>query len=279
MKKTADKPTLRSNKKNGSFAHSTPKPSRKDIEKKAAAPTHKKTVLDSSTLAPGLERLERAIAHMGLASRREAKDLISKGLVRVNKKVIKEPGYGIKVGKDTIEVEGASLAEKESFIVYKPRAIETSKTTDSTKDLHDYFPKLKHLAPIGRLDKESEGLIIMSNDGTLARALTQENSTVSKTYEVLVRENVTDDALRKMRTGITLDRIKTKPAIVQRVSRTSFSIILHEGRKHQIRRMCDACHLTVESLTRTNIGHLSIGSMKPGAIRRLIEDDIEKLKG
>lgn len=250
-------------------------------------PTKPKTIKDQSTLAPGLERLERAIAHMGLASRREAKDLISKGLVRVNNKVIKESGYGIKVGKDTIEVEGTSLAEKESFLVYKPRAIETNKTVPSSakatageaKDLRDYFPKLKHLAPIGRLDKDSEGLIIMSNDGTLARALTEENSTVSKTYEVLVRENVTDDALRKMRMGIVLDRKKTKSAIVKRVSRTGFSIVLHEGRKHQIRRMCDACHLTVESLTRTNIGHLSISSMKPGSIRRLIQDDIEKLKG
>jgi 23S rRNA pseudouridine2605 synthase len=242
-------------------------------------PAKPKTPKDQSTLAPGLERLERAIAHMGLASRREAKDLISKGLVRVNNKIIKESGYGIKVGKDTIEIEGASLAEKESFLVYKPRAIETNKTADGTKDLHDYFPKLKHLAPIGRLDKDSEGLIIMSNDGTLARALTEENSTVSKTYEVLVRENVTDDALRKMRMGIVLDRKKTKSAIVKRVSRTGFSIVLHEGRKHQIRRMCDACHLTVESLTRTNIGHLSITSMKPGSIRRLIQDDIEKLKG
>ena len=243
--------------------------------KSAARP---KPIKDQSTLAPGLERLERAIAHMGLASRREAKDLISKGLVRVNKKVIKEPGFGIKVGKDTIEIEGAPLSDKESFLVYKPREIETSKTSDKTKDLHDYFPRLKHLAPIGRLDKESEGLIIMSNDGTLARALTQENSTVSKTYEVLVRENVTDDALQKMTKGILLDKVRTKPATVKRLSRKSFSIVLHEGRKHQIRRMCDACHLTVESLIRTNIGHLSIGSMKPGAVRKLIVDDVEKLK-
>jgi 23S rRNA pseudouridine2604 synthase len=102
---------------------------------------------------------------------------------------------------------------------------------------------------------------------------------VAKTYEVLVRENVTDEALRKMSSGITLDKVKTKPAKLKRLSRTGFSIILHEGRKHQIRRMCDACHLTVESLIRTNIGHLSIGSMKPGAVRKLIEDDVEKLKG
>ncbi len=252
----------------------------RSVTKKVAVkkPVFKKAVLDSSTLAPGLERLERAIAHMGLASRREAKALISSGQVKVNGKVIKNPGYGITVSTDTILVEGKALEGKETVLVYKPRGLETNKTSEETKDLHDYFPKLKHLSPIGRLDKDSEGLIIMSNDGSLARALTQENSKVGKTYEVEVRENVTDDALQKMRTGIMLDKVKTKPAEVQRLSRKTFSIVLHEGRKHQIRRMCDACHLNVESLIRTDIGHLSIGTMKPGSTRRMIADDVEKLK-
>jgi pseudouridine synthase len=191
---------------------------------------------------------------------------------------IKESGFGIVFDKDNIEVEGAALQGKETVLVYKPRGLETNKTTDGAEDLHDYFPKLKHLAPIGRLDKDSEGLIIMSNDGSLARALTQENSPIGKTYEVEVRENVTDDALNKMRTGIMLDKVKTKPAEVQRLSRKMFSIVLHEGRKHQIRRMCDACHLNVESLIRTDIGHLSIGTMKPGSMRKMILDDVEKLK-
>ncbi|GEM_PF-79399 len=246
---------------------------------KPPRPIFVKTPKLPSTLAPGLERLEKTLAHMGIASRREAKDLITTGQVKVNGKVIKEPGYGIKFGKDVIDVQGEALQGKETVLVYKPRGLETNKTTEGTKDLHDYFPKLKHLAPIGRLDKDSEGLIIMSNDGSLARALTQENSHVAKTYEVTVRENVTDEALRKMSTGIMLDKIKTKPAETKRLSRTSFSIVLHEGRKHQIRRMCDVCHLNVEELLRTKIGHLSIGSMKPGAMRNLIIDDIEKLKG
>ncbi len=234
--------------------------------------------ISKKILAPGLERLERAIAHEGLASRREAKALIVAGLVKVNGKVVKEPGFGIRVGKDTIAIKGDAQAGKESVLVYKPRSIETNKTLAKNKDLHDYFPKLTHLAPIGRLDKDSEGLIIMSNDGSLARAMTQENSSISKTYEVTVRENVTDDALRKMATGIMLDKIKTRPAVTKRLSRKSFSIVLHEGRKHQIRRMCDACHLNVESLVRTDIGFMNIGSMKPGSVRTLNEEDIAKLK-
>jgi 23S rRNA pseudouridine2605 synthase len=251
----------------------------KKLSKSFVPPVFKKTIPLESTLAPGLERLERAIAHDGLASRREAKALINEGSVKVNGKIIKEPGYGIKVGVDVIDIKGgASLEGKETILVYKPRGIETSKTTDKAEDLHDYFPKFKHLAPIGRLDKESEGLILMSNEGTLARALTQENSAISKTYVVTVRENVTDQTIAKMTNGIMLDKVKTKPAIVQRLSRTSFSIVLHEGRKHQIRRMADACHLTVEDLVRTDIGFLNIGSMKEGSVRKIAKADVEKLK-
>ncbi|MEO5646032.1 MAG: pseudouridine synthase [Candidatus Paceibacterota bacterium] len=252
-------------------------------------PTPRKVVKLASTLAPGLERLERAIAHQGLASRREAKALITEGSVKVNGKIIKEPGYGIKVGIDVIDIKGGVLQEgKESVLVYKPRNIETSRTDfgstadkstkSKVKDLHDFFPKFKHLAPIGRLDKESEGLIIMSNDGTLARALTQEDSHVGKKYLVTVRENITDTTISKMTKGITLDGVKTKPAVIERASRRSFTIILHEGRKHQIRRMADACHLTVEELIRTDIGSLNIGTMKAGSVRILGAADIKKLK-
>lgn len=225
-----------------------------------------------------LERLERAIAHQGLASRREAKALITAGLVKVNGKVITEPGFGIVVDKDKIEIKGSTQGAKESVLVYKPRGIETSKTLEKNKDLHDYFPALKHLSPIGRLDKESEGLIILSNDGVLTRALTQEHSHVAKTYKVSVQENITDSALQKMSAGIMLDGVKTKPAETARVSRYAFTIVLHEGRKHQIRRMCAACHLTVTQLTRIKIGHLSIGTMKPGATKILTAKDVASLK-
>ncbi len=231
-----------------------------------------------STLAPGLERLERAIAHLGLASRREAKALILAGTVSVNGAVVKETGYGVKP-TDTIEVKGMTTpTKKESVLLYKPRGLETTKTLPKAKDIKDKFPKLSHLSPVGRLDKESEGLIILTNDGTLTRALTKENATIDKEYAVTVRENITDAALEKMSKGIMLDKIKTKPATTKRLSRYSFSIVLHEGRKHQIRRMCAACHLTVESLIRIRIGHLLSTGMKVGTIKKLSEKDVDLLK-
>ena len=245
---------------------------------KGPKPLAKQRPKDISTLAPGQERLERAIAYMGLASRREAKELIKKGLVRVNGTTIYESGYGIIPDTDIITLRDQAVTPKEAILVYKPRGIETSKTAPENKDIHDRLPALVHLSPIGRLDKDSEGLIILSNDGTLARAMTKEHSTVEKEYLVEVREQVTPEAVQHLASGIMLDKVKTKPAIVKKLSKSSFSIVLTEGRKHQIRRMCDACHLTIESLTRVRIGHLKIGSMKPGFVKRIPVADIELLK-
>ena len=229
-----------------------------------------------TTLPKGHERLEKVMAHIGLASRREAKDLITSGKVSVNGTVVTESGFGIVPSKDEISIAGAKT--KESYLVYKARGIETTKTTPGQKDLHDQFKQLRHLAPVGRLDKDSEGLIILSNDGTLTKALTGIDSHIGKTYLVSVRENVTDASLQKMARGIELDTIMTKPAVTKRVSRTSFTITLYEGRKHQIRRMCDVCHLTIISLIRTGIGHLKSDGMKSGNVKRLTPTDSELLK-
>jgi 23S rRNA pseudouridine2605 synthase len=237
------------------------------------------TQKQATTLPEGQERLEREIAHRGIASRREAKALIVKGAVSVNGRMVTEPGFGIRPDIDVIEVDGANAqAPRESFLIYKPRGIETNKTSAGSRDLSDQFPALAHLNPIGRLDKETEGLIIMSNDGTLAKALTKVGSTVGKTYLVHVREQVTDTNLGRMAHGIMIDGIPTKPAQVERKSRTSFTIVLHEGRKHQIRRMSDACHMTIESLSRIAIGDIQAGKMTPGNVRRMTDDEISGLK-
>jgi 23S rRNA pseudouridine2604 synthase len=145
-------------------------------------------------------------------------------------------------------------------------------------DIVTEFPKLAHLSPIGRLDKESEGLILLSNDGTLARALTSENSHVEKEYLVTVRENINPDDMEIMSRGILLDDVMTKPTVAEQVDDHSFTIILKEGRKHQIRRMCDACRLTVTSLVRIRIGHLKIEKMKTGSFKPVSPRDIELLK-
>jgi pseudouridine synthase len=241
------------------------------VEKKAPR------VLQASTLKPGMERLERHMAHTGLASRREAKALIVQGVVLVNGKIAKEPGMGINPEKDIVTIKGEHLPEKETIMLFKPRGVETN-ATNGESDIRTRYPRLAHLSPVGRLDKDSSGLIMLSNDGTLARAMTKENSTVEKEYLVTTREEVSDVQLKRMADGIILDGIPTKPAIVERRGRSVFSIVLTEGRKHQIRRMCDACHLTITTLVRIRIGHLKAGPMIAGNVRSVAPKDVEKLK-
>ena len=212
-----------------------------------------------------------------MCSRREGKQLILDGKISVNGKVVKETGFGVDPKLDKVEFVG-KIEKKETVALYKPRGIETSKTSEDSIDIHDEFPELAHLAPVGRLDKDSEGLILLTNDGLITRAITGEHSDVEKEYVVTTREFVTDEALSKMASGIMLDDKKTLPAKTKRLDDTVFSIILHEGRKHQIRRMADACRLTIEELKRIRVGHVKIGNLKSGMFRELSEKEVAEFK-
>lgn len=258
------------------------RPSKKITSKKIAPKvfTLKKKPIKilESTLLPGQERLEKYMAQSGMASRREAKELIKKSLVTVNGKVIRNPGHGIITGKDKVLIVGGTTQNKEVILLYKPRGIETMKTSPDSVDIHDRFPKFAHLSPVGRLDKDSEGLILLSNDGVLAKKMTAENSTIEKEYRVTVREDVMPVLLAKMERGIMLDKVMTKPCIAKKISQHEFSIILTEGRKHQVRRMANACSLTVTRLVRVRIGDLTIGKMTAGNFKIIPNNLINGMK-
>ncbi len=232
---------------------------------------------DESTLAEGLVRLEKYIAQQGMCSRREGKQLILDGKISVNGNVVYETGFGIDPKLDKVEIVG-TVEKKETVALYKPRGIETSKTSEDSVDIHDEFPELAHLAPVGRLDKDSEGLILLTNDGLVTRAITGEHSDVEKEYVVTTREFVTDESLEKMARGIMLDDKKTLPAKTKRVSDTKFLIVLQEGRKHQIRRMADACKLTIEELKRIRVGHIKIENLKSAEFRELTDEEVSRFK-
>jgi pseudouridine synthase len=248
---------------------------------------------DESTLGEGLVRLEKYIAQQGMCSRREGKQLILDGKISVNGKVVKETGFGVDPKLDKVAIVG-TVEKKETVALYKPRAIETSKTSEESVDIHDEFPELAHLAPVGRLDKDSEGLILLTNDGLITRAITGSTKpspfqervdgeagrvrSVEKEYVVTTREFVTDESLDKMARGIMLDDKKTLPAKTKRVSDTKFLIVLQEGRKHQIRRMADACKLTIEELKRIRVGHIKVENLKSGEYRRLTDAEVQEFK-
>lgn len=230
-----------------------------------------------STLLKGQERLEKHLAQSGLTSRREAKEIIKKGFVTVNGKKVREPGFGI-LPTDEIVIKKRVQENKETILFYKPRGIETSKTDPNNIDIHDKFPQFAHLNPIGRLDKDTEGLILLSNDGVLAKTVTGENSTIEKEYRVTIREDVMPVLLKKMEDGIVLDGVPTKPCITQKVSSREYTITLTEGRKHQVRRMANACKFTVTRLVRIRIGNLTIGKMTAGNFKFLSPEQVIQFK-
>lgn len=251
------------------------KPFYKSTPKKVVKKVVKKVF--ESTLSAGQERLERHLAHNNIASRREAKNLIKGGLVSVNGTVIREPGFGV-TSTDKIKIHHSAESGKETILFFKPRGIETVKTDPKNTDIHDKFPEFKHLHPVGRLDKDTDGLIILSNDGVIARKFTDENSTVEKEYRVTVREDVFPALLRKMEEGIVLDGIPTKPCVTKKISSREYTITLTEGRKHQVRRMANECKLTVTKLTRIRIGNLRVGKMMAGNSKKLLQEQIDELK-
>jgi len=225
-------------------------------------------------------RIEKHLSDTGVASRREAKRLIEEGFVLVNGKPT-QPGDKIDPSKDRIDIKKqglVSLDQKETVLVYKPRGYLSSKDVGAGKNIFDVFPQFAHLNTVGRLDKESEGLILLSNDGLVTKAITGRDHLIEKEYLVTVREKVTPAMVVKMSEGIRLEDGWTKPAIAKKVDAHSFSITLKEGRKHQIRRMANACHLTVESLKRTRIHTISAPGMLPGNFRILTDTEVQDIK-
>lgn len=225
-------------------------------------------------------RIEKYLSEQGIMSRREAKRFISEGKILVNGRPA-QAGDKINLKTDILtispEVE-KSMSEKKTVLVYKPRGVISSKDSDGEKNIFDVFPQFKELNTVGRLDKESEGLILLSNDGMVTKAITGKDHLIEKEYVVTVREKVTPHMMKQMSNGIKLDDGWTKPAIAKKIGDHVFSITLKEGRKHQIRRMANACHLTVESLVRTRIHTFVAPKMLPGNFKILGEADINSLK-
>lgn len=226
-------------------------------------------------------RIQKYMSERGLASRREAERLIKRGLVSVNGVVVREMGVQIDPAKDTVEVlpfAKKEIAAKKTIVLYKPRGIASSRIRAEGKSVYDLLPKFSGLDIVGRLDKASEGLLMLSDDGVIAKAVTGAAHSVEKEYEVVVREDVNAGRLKMLEPGIELEDGKTLPAKTHFINKHTFRIILREGRKHQIRRMCEFLHLTVVALKRLRIGPVVLGNLKPGEFRALTPQEVAQLK-
>lgn len=230
-------------------------------------------------------RIQKYLSEQRILSRREAERYLVQGLIKINGVIVKELGTQIDPKKDKVEVlkaknNGTREGKKYITIVYyKPRGISSMKNGEGGETILDIIPdEFKGLNPVGRLDKESEGLILLSNDGVVTAVVTGEKREVEKEYEVVVREDIKPRYIRKFEEGIMLEDGMTLPAKAEMLDPNSFSIILKEGRRHQIRRMAAKLNLTIASLKRVRVGNIKLGDMKEGKYRVLSEAEVSKLK-
>jgi 23S rRNA pseudouridine2605 synthase len=232
------------------------------------------------------ERLQKILARAGYGSRRTAEELIEAGRVRINNQVA-VLGSKADPTQDRILVDGHPIAISEPLtyiIIYKPRnVLSTVATPDNRQTVRDLVPVPGHLYPVGRLDFDSEGLILLTNDGELANRLTHPRYGHEKEYRVLVAKQPDENQLNAWRRGIVLeDGYKTQPAKVRFESMSGkgawLRVILNEGRKRQIREMGKLTGLPVVRIIRVRIGTIQIGKLQPREWRHLTEKEVADLK-
>lgn len=234
-----------------------------------------------------MERLQKYIARCGITSRRKAEKMIINGLVKVNGKIVTELGFKVAPGKDLVEIKNRKISTPDAYVYYllnKPRQVVTTLSDPrGRRKIIDLLPEVKErIYPVGRLDYNSEGLLLLTNDGQLTNRLTHPRYGITKTYLVLVEGQVNKNTIRKLAKGILLEDGPTYPAKVKllevRPQTTLLKITISEGRNRQIRRMCKHVDHPVISLKRICFGPLELGDLKSGAYRKLNNEEIKDLK-
>ena len=230
-----------------------------------------------------MERLQKVIANLGYCSRRHAEELISKGEVKVNGKIVTELGTKVKKG-DTIEVENTILdnnKDYEYYILNKPREVVTTTSDEhGRKTVIDLIDTTTRIYPVGRLDYDTTGILLLTNDGELANKLMHPKSNIDKTYIAKVEGIVTGYAIKKLREGVVIDGYKTRPARVKlkksdKNKNTSLvEITIHEGKNHQVKKMFESVGYQVSKLKRTNYANLDLTNLRVGEYRKLSNKEI-----
>ena len=234
-----------------------------------------------------MTRLQKVLAHAGIASRREAEKIILSGRVKVDGKVITELGTKVDPEKNCIEVDDKpiSRAEKKGYyLLNKPKGcVTTMKDPRGRLTVNDLLKDIdERVYPVGRLDYDTTGVLIITNDGELANALAHPKKEIEKCYHALVQGTPSNEALKRLREGVQLEDGKTAPAKVRvleiKENKSWLEIIIHEGKNRQVKRMCEAIQHKVLSLKRTRFGPLELGDLRAGELRELTANEIKTLK-
>jgi 23S rRNA pseudouridine2605 synthase len=227
-------------------------------------------------------RLAKYLAHAGVASRRAAEDLIRAGRVTVDGERVADLGRQVDASAE-VRVDGAVVGgpeERAVWMVNKPAGVlSTARDTHGRPTVVDLVPSAARLYPVGRLDADTTGLILLTNDGELANRLLHPRYEVRRTYVARVSGGpVSESALRALRSGVQLSDGVTAPADVRALGDGSLELVLHEGRKRQVRRMCEAVGHPVVSLSRVAFGPLALGGLAEGKARRLGAGEVSALR-
>ena len=233
-------------------------------------------------------RLQKFIAECGVASRRNAEKIIQSGRVTVNGELVDYMGAVIDPDKDVVEIDSKRISaetKKYYIMLNKPKNYVTTVSDDLGR------PTVMNLVqdinariyPVGRLDFDTTGLLIMTNDGEFANILTHPRHTVDKTYIARVDKMLEEDQLEKLRRGVEIDGVKTSPAKVENIKRPQkgieVKVTIHEGRNRQVRKMLESVGVNVMALKRISVGTLTLGNLPEGKWRRLSDAEINKLRG
>ncbi len=226
-------------------------------------------------------RLQKFLSTAGVCSRRKGEEFIKAGRVKVNGKTVIEQGVQVDPESDRVEVDGKIIRDDQTMIyvmLNKPAGYITSRSHRGEKIVLDLIDVEQRVNPVGRLDKDSTGLLLLTNDGRLHQHLTHPSFDHEKEYTVEVKDPIDDVALGQFREGLFLDGVKTRPASVKRINNRKFRIILKEGKKRQIRRMVEKVGNQVVNLHRIRISTLLLGNLKMGQWRYLSKKEINALK-
>ncbi len=234
-----------------------------------------------------MERLQKVIAASGVASRRKAEELIKDGKVKVNGKVITELGTKVD-SKDTIEVNNKIIEKelKEYYLLNKPRGVITSTSDDKgRKTVIDLIDTTARIYPVGRLDYDTTGALLLTNDGDFANILTHPKNSIDKVYLAKLNGIIKGEHINKLKDGVMLDNVLVKPSRVKlkKVDATKntsmVEITIHEGKNHEVKRLFESVGFLVDKLTRERIGIFNLEGLKSGEYRKLTTKEVQIVYG
>jgi len=232
-----------------------------------------------------MERLQKVIAESGITSRRKAEELITKGLVKVNGEVVTELGTKVS-DKDEIQVNNEIIEKevKEYYLLNKPRGVVTTTSDDKgRKTVIDIIPTKVRLYPVGRLDYDTTGVLLLTNDGEFTNVLTHPNNEIDKVYMAKLKGIIKGEQIKQLENGIKLDdtvvkasRVKLKK-VDQKTNTCMVQITIHEGKNHQVKRMFDSVGFEVLKLKREKIAFFDLKNLQSGEFRKLTPKEVQKV--